>query len=610
MIANFIYFVALLFSTSAFGIGLSIVVWRRQTEKIWSTSFAALCVAASLWTAGYGAEIVASTLEGKLFWAKVQYIGIVMAPVAWYFFSLYFTNRRYALFKLNYLYFLIVPFITLFLVWFNGRFQLIWTSTTMTTHTPLPLLAVEYGWWFWVHSAYSYLLMVLGTGTIALSIFLTPSTHRRQNILLMVAALMPWSGNLLYLSRATQLDFSPVGFVGSGLMVSWAIFRLQLFDLIPIGRKAVIDHMADAFMVLDLEERIVDVNPAARKIFGGQRPLIGEQFTDVINHRRVNALLRRQRLARTEIALGSGAQLKTYDLIISPLFTQWHRFHGELLVFRDVTIERLAKDELEKRVERRTAELAAANQKLLQRAQELEEMDRLKSLFLATMSHELRTPLNSILGFTELILDQYVGPVTTEMETELQTIYRNGEHLLSLINDILDMAKIEAGQLLLETEPVNVNALIIDVLYSLKPLAEQKSISFLTQFNEEALYVVADQNRLRQIMINVVGNALKFSEKGEIVMVTAVDKEHATIIVKDHGVGIPKDQIGQIFDAFYRVDDELHRKARGTGLGLPISKRLVELQQGDIWAESSGIPGEGATFFIRLPILSKVEQVG
>ncbi len=246
-------------------------------------------------------------------------------------------------------------------------------------------------------------------------------------------------------------------------------------------------------------------------------------------------------------------------------------------------------------------------QELEKRAAELRELDRLKTAFLANMSHELRTPLNSILGFADVILEGLDGPLTGNMTNDLQLIQKNGQHLLHLINDVLDMAKISAGRMNLNPEKFRVRDVIEDAVNIAAPLAASKSLVLAVQEGaDQDVEIVADPTRIRQVMLNVVNNAVKFTETGGVeIGVTRADA-NVLISVRDTGVGIPPDHLETVFQEFTQVDTSETRKAGGTGLGLPISRKLIEMHGGRMWAESMGIPGEGTTLYVELPIECKI----
>ena len=241
---------------------------------------------------------------------------------------------------------------------------------------------------------------------------------------------------------------------------------------------------------------------------------------------------------------------------------------------------------------------------------QLRELDRLKSSFLANMSHELRTPLNSILGFADVILEGLDGPLTENMDNDLRLIQKNGQHLLHLINDVLDMAKIEAGRMNLNPEKFLVHEIIAEVTSITSTLASEKNISlFIEKDSDQEVEVFADRTRIRQVMINLVNNSIKFTETGKIAI--RADRkagDRVLISVKDTGIGIPPDKLEAVFQEFTQVDTSTTRKVGGTGLGLPISRRLVEMHGGRLWAESTGVLGEGSTFFVELPLEAQLTE--
>jgi signal transduction histidine kinase len=245
------------------------------------------------------------------------------------------------------------------------------------------------------------------------------------------------------------------------------------------------------------------------------------------------------------------------------------------------------------------AELYAEQSATVER---LRELDHLKSAFLANMSHELRTPLNSILGFAEVLLLELDGPLNEIMNNDIKLIEKNGKHLLSLINDVLDMAKIEAGRMNLAFERFVLRDLLEDTIDITSSLAREKELYLhIHRESEDRIELVADRVRIRQVLINVISNAVKFTETGGITICARLIEGKLRLEVKDTGIGVPPDKLEMIFEAFSQVDTSTTRKVGGTGLGLPISRRLIEMHSGRLWAESSGKKDEGSLFIIEMP---------
>jgi signal transduction histidine kinase/CheY-like chemotaxis protein len=258
--------------------------------------------------------------------------------------------------------------------------------------------------------------------------------------------------------------------------------------------------------------------------------------------------------------------------------------------------------ELEQKVVDRTAELRQKNLELAMQNEKVMEASRLKSAFLANMSHELRTPLNAILALSELMHDEVMGPMASEEQRkQVQMIHQSGENLLSLINEVLDLSKIEAGKMQIHYSPTKVQDVLRAAAAQVTGLARSKSIELVTTFEGEG-EVWVDSDRIRQVFHNVVGNAIKFTERGEVTVHSHLDTELGllTIRVRDTGIGIAREDHERIFQEFRQVDGSATRRFGGTGLGLAICRRLAHLMGGSITVESD--VGRGSTFLFQIPV--------
>jgi signal transduction histidine kinase/CheY-like chemotaxis protein len=251
-------------------------------------------------------------------------------------------------------------------------------------------------------------------------------------------------------------------------------------------------------------------------------------------------------------------------------------------------------------------ENARAYERLAETADELREIDRFKTQFLANMSHELRTPLNSIIGFSRVMLKGIDGPLTDLQEADLNSIYNSGQHLLALINSILDMSKIEAGKMELSFEEIYLPDVLNAVISTTKALVKDRPIQLRVDVPDDLPTVWADDQRVRQVLLNLASNAAKFTEEGYIALKAEAGPEFVTIIVADTGAGIEPEAQSRLFIPFQQVDGSTTRRAGGTGLGLAISRSFVEMHGGEIWVESA--PAEGATFGFTLPIHGVLQE--
>lgn len=373
-----------------------------------------------------------------------------------------------------------------------------------------------------------------------------------------------------------------------------------------------VEHAPEAIAILR-DERIELVNGVAIDLIGArsQDDVVGydwREFVPAEHHLEMEAHLA-QALA--------GEKAKAVELVI-------RRSNGEILpieasassflddegtalhlIVRDIRARKAAEEalnrlnaELEGRVARRTAELELA----LERA---ESADKLKSLFLATMSHELRTPLNSIIGFTDVLLEETPGPVNGEQREQLTIVQGASRHLLALINDILDISRIEADELDLEEALFDLPALVCEVVEMLRPQAEEKGLGVGLNVDERLGAFFGDRRRLRQILTNLVGNAVKFTEAGEIRIRASLEVEKAggnqivRVSVEDTGPGIDPGRLEEVFQPFTQASPTSGSSTEGTGLGLAISERLARLMGGGITVSSR--LGQGSAFTLSIP---------
>ena len=216
------------------------------------------------------------------------------------------------------------------------------------------------------------------------------------------------------------------------------------------------------------------------------------------------------------------------------------------------------------------------------------------------MSHELRTPLNAILGFNEMILDQVYGEVPPDVQEPLQNIQSSGKHLLGLINNVLDLAKIEAGRMELALSDYSVQDTVASVHSTLKPLAAEKGLDFVAEVPADIPPAHGDPGRVAQCLMNLAGNSLKFTKQGRVAIAVARSDGLLRFSVADTGIGIPADKIASLFTEFKQTDATIASEYGGTGLGLSITKKFIEMHGGKIWVESE--PGKGSTFLFEIPL--------
>lgn len=353
--------------------------------------------------------------------------------------------------------------------------------------------------------------------------------------------------------------------------------------------RAYIDNSPQLIFVADAAGRHIDVNPAACTTTGySKNELLNMRCLELYAPESKEAATSSfEQLLNTGRSTGEFCFLKKdgsrHYMTVEAVKLSEDRFIG---FCTDTTERKKTEEDLLK------AKIAAENS------------NRTKSEFLATMSHELRTPLNSIIGFSEVLSEGYFGQINDKQTKYLKNIFNSGKHLLNIINNILDIAKVESGKMQLYKEKIYVKDIVDEMISAMQHLAASKEVVLKLRADPQFMAVQADKAKLRQILFNLIGNAIKFTETGGSVTVgTREDDEMVYISVTDTGIGIPANDLIKLFKPFTQLDSSCARQYEGTGLGLALAKELAELHGGTIYVESE--PGKGSTFTLALPLKEK-----
>jgi PAS domain S-box-containing protein len=577
----------LLFAVAAMSAALAFFAWRRRPAP-GAMPLALLMLAVTEWSLGYALRLASADVPTKILWTKVRYVGIVIVPAAWLAFALEYTGRGEKwLTRRNIALLAVEPLVTLLLAWTNEFHGLIWPNIGLERDGSLWVWSVTHGAAFWGHAAYSYLLLLLGAFLLIRSLIRSPHLYRGQALALLIGALAPLVGNVLstFDLIPTPLDLTPFAFAAAGLMMSLGLFRFRLLDIVPVARDAVIESMSDGVIALDAQNRIVDLNPAARQSIGlTASEAIGQPVAQVLS---IQLDLAEH---HQEIAWGEGEARRYYDLRASPLYDRRGHLTGRLMLLHDVTERKQVETELQE-----AKDAAEVN------ARAAEAANRAKSAFLANMSHELRTPLTAIIGYSELIEEEAEDLGYTDFTPDLVKIRTAGRHLLAIISDVLDLSKIEADKMELYLETFDLFSLIRDVVITAQPLIQENGNILEVDCADDLGVMHADRTKVRQIMFNLLGNAAKFTESGVVTLAVAPENgEWMRFRITDTGIGMTPEQMQDLFEAFTQADASTTRKYGGTGLGLAISQRFCQMMGGEIRVESE--VGKGTSFTVRLPI--------
>ena len=371
----------------------------------------------------------------------------------------------------------------------------------------------------------------------------------------------------------------------------------------------IVSTAMDAIVVLDVERRVEVFNAAAERMFGrSATDVIGNPVAQVIADERLDRALTTESDGGTDSNNSELHSLTGYrsngeqfplEVSVSALDVGGDRSYT--IIARDVTERLRAEEALRTQalsLAQNAAELRQLNHELQERQEDLERAMTARNRFYASMSHELRTPINAIIGYNTLLLDHIYGPLNEKQTHGLQRTHKAANHLLELVNDVLDLSKIEAGKIELTLQPVPFPGIIEDLFVTVRPLADEHATELQLNIDNGPKAIISDPRRVRQILLNLLSNAIKFGGGKPIqVDLSLGAPDHIEVAVTDHGEGIEPEDLPRIFDEFVQLSNS--QQLGGTGLGLPISKRLATLLSGDLKVTSER--GKGSTFLLRLP---------
>ena len=521
------------------------------------TAFLILTIALAEWSFTYGMEISANSLATKTIWAQFQYIGISIIPVGWFLFAqAYSGNEKWA--GLNRIFSLcIIPVITILAAFTNKWYGLIWAEYDIVNSGPISVFhAVRYGPWWWVFFVYSYILLFWGSLVILWARRYRGAAYRRQFALILVGLVLPWGANALFLAHLSpirMLDLSPIAFTVSEVILGWGMFRFSLFDLVPVSGQPVIQRLAAAAFVLDLKDRIVEINPAAYRLLSapdddpiGISVIKAFDWWNSISSDQRNAIE-----AQQDVTLYIDGMRCYFSLQITPIWNASSQLTGRFVILRDITGDKLAGEAM--------------------------ALAQVKTEFLAKVGHELRSPLTSILGLAEMLDYGVYGPLTEDQQGAVKMIFDSSQQMTRIVNDLLQQSRLERGTFQLDISEFSLSDLLDRLNTNIKPAATVKRLEFTVGISPDMPKTVrSDSLRLYQIFSNLTDNAIKYTHKGKVTArIFKVDEKHYAFEVSDTGVGIPKELQRIIFNPFQQVDATPSQKESGFGLGLLDSETIA-----------------------------------
>ncbi|MBN1202143.1 MAG: PAS domain-containing protein [Anaerolineae bacterium] len=552
---------------------VAVLSWQRRST--WEAMYMlATSITLSFYVLGYAFELGQTTLDGVIFWAKVEYIGITLSPVMLFLLILAYTGKQRFLTDINRILLLVIPVLTIIFAWTNEQHEWIWQAAKLVPMESFYVIDFQPGGWYWVNVAYIWSMMVLGLLFLVQTYMRVSGLYRRQIGILLVGMLIPLATHLVYLSglAPVKIDWSPYAFVLTAIIAFWGMSNFQLLDITPVARDKVFASMDDGVIVLDDRDRMIDFNPAIERII--EKPgleLVGQPVSQVFpdyqdligSHSQVEE-------AHTEIALGEGDAQRYYDLRVSLLSGRKNRTVGRLIVFREITGRRRAEEE---------------------REQLIRELDA----FAQTVAHDLKNPLMVLGSYSILLLEEYADLSPEHIEEYLQIIANTSRKMGNIINELLllaGMRKMDEIKII----PLNMSQIVDE--------ARQRLFTMITECG--ATLVEPDEWPLamgygpwiEEVWANYISNAIKYGGSPPLLELGATEQPDGMVRfwLRDNGAGIAPEDLPRLFTQFTRLD-ALH--VQGHGLGLSIVKHIVEKLNGQVGAKS--VVGQGSTFSFTLP---------
>ncbi|GAB3649594.1 histidine kinase N-terminal 7TM domain-containing protein [Echinicola sediminis] len=575
-----IYSISLLIF-AVFTVLAALLLFMRLSKDVqW---FGAMMIAVSIWAASDGIMVATDDLEKMLFVVNFEYVGIALVPVFWLLFTLRFVGYDQWLTPKWIAIQFVFPVLTLLMVWTNSYHHLHYRDAQILPMGDLYGLITSKGPWYLIHTSYFYGAITFGVVLLIRRYLKTEGIYRKQTVIILLGTLIPWIANILVVFQVgpfNGLDPTPHAFMMTCLIVVFGFVELRLFDVKPIARNKVIDSMRNGMMVVDGEERVVDINPYFLDLLGmslaqvtgarlGDLGCFGDEWKEILKSDKEEHL---------GMILHVGGEDKHFEVNCKFINGGSKRYDGRLLMFRDIS--QFVKDQ--KRLEAQ--------------AKELTKLNTTKDRLLSIISHDIKAPLNSLTQFLNMAGS---GMLTDkEIKSMLPVFEQNLKHVSGFMENLLVWAKSQLHGENVDRVEFDLIREIEDCIGLFKSSLDEKGIILMIN-KEGSSLVYADLNMISLVIRNLISNAIKFCQTGDQITITVRHlSDEVEVRVKDSGVGIEEKNFKRIFsnESFTTYGTQ---KERGTGLGLMLCKDFVEKNGGKIWVESE--VGEGAKFFFTVP---------
>lgn len=570
---------------------MSVAVYSFRNRKIpMAIPFGLMMICATWWSLIYALELLVNDINLKIFLVKSRFLGLGWMSGLWLMVAIQHGGKKRWLEKGRWLLLMIEPVIIVYFSMTSGKSKIFRYDFTPYVYGPITTIKFKNGPLFNYHMLYTYTLIISVVILLYFAYRKRNPIARMQTVFFSLGTMIHVLSDMLFQAGFTivpNYNHTPALQFLSGSMMFLAVFRYRILNVAPITREMVMSSIDDIIFVVDNEGLIIDINRAAIEKFtlnpqeciGGNIatlcPAIYQLCKEDSGPTGVNK----------EIDIMIESKNYAYEAVIQDVRykDKWHM--GKLIHLRDITQHKESLHNIK------------------EMALKADEANRAKSEFLANMSHEIRTPISGIIGMIGLLFDTNL---TAKQAQYLEVLRNSSDSLLALVNNILDLSKMEAGKLLIEKTDFDLRTLLEDTIEIISIRAFEKGLEIAGSIEPNIPTLLhGDSTRLRQILINLGSNAVKFSDNGEIILKVNLirdypDKVEVIFSITDQGIGIPADKIKNLFSPFVQLDGSTTRKYEGTGLGLAISKQLIELMDGRIGVNS--IENKGSSFWFSLSL--------
>ena len=563
---------------------ISLYILNNEIGAVKRVGF--LMLSNAIWSVSYGLELGSNSFEQMKFLINIEYIGIVSLPVGWFLFCIELSGKNKWIHKSsNKILISAVPLVTLALLWTNSLHHLHYSHLEVDNSGSFPMLKITPGISYYLFTFYFYILLGSGTFMLIRKFRKSDIVYRKQNKVILIAATLPWLANFAYmlgLRPIPNLDITPFAFLVSVMMIFIAIYRFELFDILPVAREKVLELMQDAFIVLDHQQRIIDYNSAFKKYTcaSQQGALIGTNIHEILpDQHQLIKFLDSHESGKTEMLVKTSDGV--FDLEVDIRFLNENKLNHNAIIIK-------FQDQTNLRIE-------ALKSK--QQAEELQTLNQLKDRIFSIMAHDLRGPLLNLAEVLKMTSDDTIS--AEEFKLLSPTLTRDISYTTDLLENILHWSRSQLKGYSINREFFNLQSLISSEVNYHSKAASAKNIEIIQHVSEQ-LIVYADLLMMQMVIRNLISNAIKFCNSQCTISISAAcaDQETVSLSIRDNGVGISAKNIKRIFGG-ENVSSRGTQNEKGTGIGLMVCWDFMERNEGSITMESE--VGKGTVFHISIP---------